>query len=122
RRDHVGFPLRLFDMLRGTQYVLVTYLAGPHAADDASKIEALSTALQSRHGDTMRVMAIAEPSATMGEPIGYALLRDAEGAFASAYGASAGMTLLVRPDGYIGLLCDAPEAEVIEAFLRQAGE
>jgi 2-polyprenyl-6-methoxyphenol hydroxylase-like FAD-dependent oxidoreductase len=118
-RAQVGFPLRLFDMLHGTQHVLITYLAGSRAADDAAIVEALAAALKSTCGGTMRVVAVAQAAAAVPEPVGYALLRDVEGTFARTYGAAPGMTQLVRPDGYIGLRCAAPDAAMVQSYLQQ---
>lgn len=119
RRAQIGFPLRLFDVLRGTQHVLLAYVAGPSAAADAAKVEALAARLKSRHGEMVRAALIAEQTADLPEPIGCALLRDTDGAFFRAYGATSGMTLMVRPDGHVGLLCDAPDAEIVESFLQR---
>jgi hypothetical protein len=119
RRAHIGFPLRLFNLLKGTQHVLVSYVAGVRRAEDAATLEALASDLDRDYGGLVRVVAIAEANADLPEPIGCTLLRDAEQTFARAYGATPGMTLLVRPDGYVGLLAPAPEFRAIQSYLQR---
>jgi 2-polyprenyl-6-methoxyphenol hydroxylase-like FAD-dependent oxidoreductase len=119
RRAHVGFPLRLFDVLRGTQHVLITYLAGPRASNNLATVEAIAAALKPTHGEMLRVVAIAETAAVLQEPIGLALLRDGEEAFGRAYGAAPGTTFLVRPDGYVALVCAAPDEGTVQSFLQR---
>jgi hypothetical protein len=119
RRAHVGFPLRLFDVLRGTEHVLIVYVgkqpkryAGALVPDVASAT--IANAL-------LRVVVIASPgSATPGAvPIAVLLLYDARGSFARAYGAKAGMTWLIRPDGYIGLRARKPDLTTVRRYFRR---
>lgn len=81
RQHGVGFPLRLFDVLRGTDPVLL--LRGP--SDAGTRVAGL------------RVVAISE--AAMDDRHGATMLHDAAGEFAAAYGGAAAW--LVRPDGHI---------------------
>jgi 2-polyprenyl-6-methoxyphenol hydroxylase-like FAD-dependent oxidoreductase len=81
RRHGVGFPLRVFDALRVTEPVLLC--AGEPAA--APRIAGLR-------------LVVVTPEAMRDRP-GVAVLHDAQGAFAAAYGASGAW--LIRPDGYI---------------------
>lgn len=83
RRQGVGFPLRLFDMLRGTEPVLLV-----HPPAVSGGLPAI---------DGLRVVAITTD--TPADRHGVAALQDAEGAFAGAYGGPGAW--LVRPDGYI---------------------
>jgi 2-polyprenyl-6-methoxyphenol hydroxylase-like FAD-dependent oxidoreductase len=86
RRQGVGFPLRLFEMLRGTDPVLLVHLPSG-AGLDAVPVPA-----------GLRVLAItAEP---MADRHGITVLHDSDGAFAVTYGGQ-GAAWLVRPDGYL---------------------
>ncbi len=80
RRHGVGFPLRLFDVLRGTEPVLLVHgHAGALPRIAGLRVVVVSaSAMEDRYGATM--------------------LHDAAGEFAAAYGDSA---WLVRPDGYV---------------------
>lgn len=116
RRDHVGFPLRLFDVLRGTEHVLVLYV-GEQAGSYAEDVAALGQLAAAK--GLVRIVAIAAPGGAtvdLGIPL---LLRDVEGDFARSYHAKAGMMWLVRPDGYIGLRAAALDRAALERFIRR---
>jgi 2-polyprenyl-6-methoxyphenol hydroxylase-like FAD-dependent oxidoreductase len=115
RRDHVGFPLRLFDVLRGTEHVLVLYLgeqAGRYA-DDVAALGSTATA-----DGLIRTVAIAAPSSPAID-LGFPILHDVHGAFVRTYHAKVGMMWLIRPDGYIGLYSGALDRAVLERFLQR---
>jgi 2-polyprenyl-6-methoxyphenol hydroxylase-like FAD-dependent oxidoreductase len=96
RREGVGFPLRLFDILRGTEHVLLVHLAGESAA---SELAALA-GLKGRLPLSLRIAAIAAGNGLPEQPV-VSLYHDREGAFARAYGAEP-LSFLIRPDGHIG--------------------
>jgi 2-polyprenyl-6-methoxyphenol hydroxylase-like FAD-dependent oxidoreductase len=115
RRDHVGFPLRLFDVLRGTEHVLVLYLgeqAGRYA-DDVAALGSTATA-----DGLIRTVAIAAPSSPAID-LGFPFLHDVHGAFVRTYHAKVGMMWLIRPDGYIGLHSAALDRAVLERFVQR---
>jgi 2-polyprenyl-6-methoxyphenol hydroxylase-like FAD-dependent oxidoreductase len=99
RRRNIGFPLRLFDVLRGTEHVLVAYLA-VGTAREVADLAALAREMSARFGSFLRTAAITA-GADLPEAPGIALYRDAGNAFPLVYG-KAGGAFLVRPDGYIG--------------------
>ncbi len=100
KRRNVGFPVRLFDILRGTEHVLLVHLAHIGARADMTALAAFAHEAGARFGLPMRVAVIAA-EADVPELPGVALYHDSEDAFAAAYGAQQN-ALLVRPDGYIG--------------------
>ncbi|MDQ1091173.1 2-polyprenyl-6-methoxyphenol hydroxylase-like FAD-dependent oxidoreductase [Xanthomonas sacchari] len=92
-----GQPLRLFDVLRGTHWTLLGYVAD----------RALAPACRDLH------VHIIGPAAE---------LRDAHGHFADAYAPHPGEWLLVRPDGYVAARVATPHlAALIGHFQRHAG-
>ncbi len=93
RRHGVGFPLRLFDVLRGTEHVLVVYCSG---AEDVSELAAFAREL----GSGVRVAAVTAGEGVANLP-GVAVFHDRHGAFAAAYGGQ-DASFVVRPDGHIG--------------------
>lgn len=95
RRHGLGFPLRLFDILRGTEHVLLVHLAGGEAAD----LAVFARQLLAQCPLPLRIVGIG--SSDVGGQPGVALYRDVEASFAKAFGAS-DAAFLVRPDGYIG--------------------
>jgi 2-polyprenyl-6-methoxyphenol hydroxylase-like FAD-dependent oxidoreductase len=99
RRHGVGAALRLFEVLRGTEHVLLAPLPQSNPDQGMTELAAFARELAERFGARLRVVAIS-PAARVSEAFGVALYHDTEGAFAAAYGREA--VFLVRPDGYIG--------------------
>lgn len=92
--------------------------AGPAAAELGAGVAKLATQLAQRGGIWVRVVAVAAAAADgLPDPIGFSLVRDSEGAFAQTYGAQPGLTMMVRPDGYLGLLAGALQPAAVLAYL-----
>jgi 2-polyprenyl-6-methoxyphenol hydroxylase-like FAD-dependent oxidoreductase len=100
RQRGLGFPLRLHDVLRGTEHVLVAHLPGEDRASALSDLAAFVQEVGSRLGGRLRVIAVTA-AADAGEQPRLTLLHDAEGCFAKVYGRRE-TSFLVRPDGYLG--------------------
>jgi 2-polyprenyl-6-methoxyphenol hydroxylase-like FAD-dependent oxidoreductase len=100
RRHGVGFSLRLFDVLRGTEHVLVTHLPSAGTPAETTELAAFAAQLRERVGDRVRVVVVATAQGVQEQP-GVALYHDERREFTAAYGAQAA-SFLVRPDGYIG--------------------
>jgi 2-polyprenyl-6-methoxyphenol hydroxylase-like FAD-dependent oxidoreductase len=100
RRHGVGFPLRLFDVLRGTEHVLLAHLAQAGSDKVITDLAMFARELATRFGSRLRAVAVAA-GAPLAEPFAVATYGDTEGALSAAYGAQAAV-FLVRPDGYIG--------------------
>ena len=100
RRRGLGFPLRLFDLLRGTEHVLVAYLPGSDASQVLADLADFAREVRPWLGTRLRVVAIAAAHDAEDQP-GIALHHDRQGGFAEAYGAQAA-SFLVRPDGHLG--------------------
>lgn len=102
RRKGVGFPLRMFELMRGVTYNLVVAVAS-----DDKLLEQLATisGTLADIGLPVRIIAIADATASgLGfdeQPYGVVLVQDNDGRFTAAYQATAGAAFLVRPDGYI---------------------
>ncbi|MER2508654.1 MAG: FAD-dependent monooxygenase [Amaricoccus sp.] len=105
RRFGVGFPLRLFDFLKGPDWVLLAPVD-----EDTMAIEAAATAL----GPTVRVIGVS-PAAPGAQPPRVTLAHDADGGFMAAYGATGAW--LIRPDKYIGLHLPELSVEAVRAYL-----
>jgi hypothetical protein len=111
RRFGVGFPLRLFDLLKGTRFVLLASVDG-----DTAPIEALAARLEATWPGLVRVVAIPPGGATLDEPFGIELIQDAAGSFKATLGE--GMWL-VRPDNYVGLHGAALSGDDVAAYLGE---
>jgi hypothetical protein len=99
RRNNVGFALRFFDVLRGTQHVLVAHFPAAGSGGCVDDVEKFMR--RSGLGDHLRAVIITAPGVDVAERPGIALYRDDERRFAGAYGEGE-RAYLVRPDGYIG--------------------
>ncbi|MDI4665476.1 FAD-dependent monooxygenase [Xanthobacter autotrophicus] len=108
-RRGVGTPFRMFDLLRGTDFVAVAALDG--TPDGLAAAEALGAVLAGG-GLPIRVVAVAPAGSGLADPCGVSLVEDGAGAFAAAYGLAAGEAVLVRPDGYLAWRGNAAEADV----------
>ena len=99
-RQGLGFPMRLFDVLRGPQHVLLVHLNGPC---EHGIVEDLRGWMQDwcnpLRGD-LRIVVVASDASGPAIP-GAALLEDRLGTFAAAYGRRT-TSYLVRPDGHLG--------------------
>jgi len=116
RRQGVGFPLRLFDILRGPEHVLVAHLPGGPLAGSAAELARLAADFRARYGSRVRVVAIG--SGDLPDTYGVASYHDAEGMFAKAYGSQSAI-FVVRPDGYIGWRGQSWSDESLHAHLNR---
>jgi hypothetical protein len=103
RRRGLGFPLRLFDVLRGTEHVLIVHLSAVDRTGALDDLAGFAREMRASLGAArLRVVAIAAAGTEAAEERpGIALLQDAEGRFAASYGAGVA-SYLVRPDGHLG--------------------
>jgi len=93
RDAFTGSPIRLFDLFRGPHFTLL------------GLGETCATALNDLKSDIVKPCLI-----------GPGGLIDAAGHAAHAYGQDA--LILIRPDGYIGLIADADDALAVAGYLR----
>ena len=116
RRLGVGFPVRLFEILRGTEHVLIRYLAESDPTRDLADLSVWAQQLPRHVVPRLRVVAITKDSAADHPNI--ALYQDRAGAIANAYG-DRNACFLVRPDGYIGWRGLSPHDAGLSAFLAK---
>lgn len=90
-----GQPRRLFDLLQGPHWTLLRRGDGGPGDPPA------------RRG--LQVVTIGEGGA----------FRDVDGSLDTVHGLAAGDLLLVRPDGYVGAVCAAPEAGWLAGYLAR---
>lgn len=98
RRRNLGFPLRWFEVLRGTGHLLVLHAPSP-TADLRAQAEA-AAALAERYAAPVRVVVVTAAGQALAEYPGYAAYEDAKGGFARLYGPEPA-AFLIRPDGHI---------------------
>jgi 2-polyprenyl-6-methoxyphenol hydroxylase-like FAD-dependent oxidoreductase len=112
-----GFPLRLFDRLRGPQWSLLLFDGRGQTAAGYARLRAVAAEaealLRADVRITVVVMGESAPAALMGE----GLLRDPSGEIHRLYGAQAEALYLIRPDGYIGTRSQPASVEQLRAYL-----
>ena len=87
---------RLFDLTRGARFTLLSFGSAP-------AVEAPPSGLRTLH--------------VVGQPAGPDDIADTEGHLAGAYGAADRTLVLIRPDGYVGLISDAGDVSAISDYL-----
>ncbi|WP_051329559.1 FAD-dependent monooxygenase [Geminicoccus roseus] len=115
-RAGLGFPQRLFEILRGPDHVLLARIADPQAARD---VAALVRDLRRRFGGGIRGYGIVAPGREIPSPPGLPLLVDQSQAFSRAYDDLDRAGWLVRPDGHVGYRTTALAAPRLIAHLER---
>jgi hypothetical protein len=104
--EAAGHPIRLFDVFRGPQFTLLAFGALP--ADTVAGLEA-------RYGARVRVRAVVSPGGGSGRHV----LVDTHGHARQGYDLEGPALVLVRPDGYIGLVTPGLDTERLDGYLAQ---
>lgn len=99
-----GAPVRLFDAMRGPHFTLLGFDAG----DPDTVINAACC-----HGNEIRAYAILEPGASHSERA----ILDPDGHARRVYDVEPGSLVLVRPDGYIGVIADRASSGSVGDYL-----
>ena len=120
RRQGVGFPVRLFDVFRGTGYVLLFYIDSIQP-DDGQSITEIAASIRARYGQYIRPYAIVDPAATadLHEFDAPPMLQDADGAFRRVYHAAAGTAYFIRPDGYVAYRGPTAQCDALLKYLAR---
>nr|QKW93633.1 pentachlorophenol monooxygenase [Cystobacter sp.] len=103
--DAAGTPVRLFEAFRGPHFTLLAF--GATHADTVAQVNA-------RYGPLVRAHTVVEP----GDPSGANALVDTHRHARTAYDLDGNALVLVRPDGYIGLITQHPSAGSVHEYLR----
>jgi hypothetical protein len=115
RREKVGFPLRLFDVLRGTAHVLLMSFTGDLSRTAAQELNKLSV----HETDQLRIVIITTGREVAPDLPGITMLHDEAEGFLAAHG-RAPEFCLVRPDGYIAYLATKLSANEVRVALRRS--
>jgi FAD binding domain len=102
RRENIQAPFRLFDILRGPEFVLLVYVGRAVDSGDIDLLERIAQALKRTGCAVVRVVAIFAADARVSELVAVAKYVDSEGTFAEAYKPAHRTAYLIRPDGYVG--------------------
>jgi 2-polyprenyl-6-methoxyphenol hydroxylase-like FAD-dependent oxidoreductase len=108
-REGLTFPLRLFDLLRGTHHTLLVYGTG-NAGD-------VAVPLVRRCGGRLRAYRIVAPEAAGSRVDACPTLVDCGRHFQRVYAATGSTAYLIRPDGYVGFRTDAVTPQALDTYL-----
>jgi 2-polyprenyl-6-methoxyphenol hydroxylase-like FAD-dependent oxidoreductase len=100
RLTTVAGECRLFDLTRGGRFTLLSFAGTP-------AVETVPPGLRTLH--------------VVGHPAGPDDIADTGGHLASAYGATGRTLVLIRLDGYIGLISDAGDVAAVSDYLAAIG-
>ncbi|HLX43523.1 MAG TPA: FAD-dependent oxidoreductase [Bryobacteraceae bacterium] len=100
-----GTPVRFFDLFRGPHFTLLTFGNSP---TDPTEPEVANGSLVSAY-------TVAQP----GEAIGDSAIVDVAGHGRRAYDVGTGVQILVRPDGYIGLITQERSGRAVDGYLKR---
>jgi hypothetical protein len=98
-----GRPIRLFDLFHGPHWTLLAF--GPERTRTVA-------ALNERFGPTLRAHTVVRP----GEPAEGRTVIDSHGHVRAGYDAADDTLVLVRPDGYVGLMTHPCSIERIDEY------
>jgi 2-polyprenyl-6-methoxyphenol hydroxylase-like FAD-dependent oxidoreductase len=114
RRFGFGYPLRLFDLLRGPSFVLLVAVG----EGDLDKAEAAAAACEAAWPGLVRVVAVTAELSDA-QPVGVEWVHDAEGNFKAAFGPATGVAWLIRPDKYVGYHAGSWSTDRVLDYLRE---
>lgn len=117
RREGIGFPLRLFDLLRGTGYVFLFYASS--ARQDHHLFADIAVSLRGRFKENIFLYVITDGHATLSTLDGHPVLQDTDGAFRRVYDTATTSAYLIRPDGYIAYRCAAVRFDSLLRYLER---
>jgi 2-polyprenyl-6-methoxyphenol hydroxylase-like FAD-dependent oxidoreductase len=100
-----GVPIRLFDVFRGPHFTLLAF---------DRPVDALTSEIEQRYGTRVSTHSVIRP----GHPAENGAIVDIENHAHRAYDVEAGALVLVRPDGYIGLITEPRSADSVREYLR----
>jgi hypothetical protein len=100
--------VRLFDLFRGPHFTLLGF--------GARGVETLAEFSQ-RHGSSVHAHPVVRPA----DPPRHAGILDTEGEAARNYGLDpdADVLVLIRPDGYVGVIADPDRTHLLQDYLGQ---
>jgi len=92
------------------------------AADSSSDLDGIRAALQRLRAEFAPVLlAYVVHSKGNVPPVDFTMeVEDRAGTFAETYGAEAGTTILIRPDGHVGYRAEAFDAALVRKYLSGA--
>jgi 2-polyprenyl-6-methoxyphenol hydroxylase-like FAD-dependent oxidoreductase len=115
-----GDGVRLFDLLRRPQHILLLFAPPAPQQADWQRLTAFADAIDQRHAGLIAPYLIVGDEAEQPTAVSDArVLHDARGDLRRTYGVTAESLYLIRPDGYIGFRSQPPDEAGLESYLRR---
>jgi FAD binding domain len=121
RRANVRAPFRLFDVLRGPEFVLLIYLPQAPEPHEVPLLEGMARRLKAANHWGFRIAAIFAAGVKLPDIVGVSTLSDREGEFADVYKPSPNAAYLIRPDGYVGYHGRPMTEDGLAAYFAEIG-
>ncbi len=111
-------PVRLFPaILRGIQHHLLVFASQHTTSDDQRQWREIFKLIADDYRDVITAYLVIPHTMIQFEEDGITILRDHDGALYQSYGMDEGGVVLIRPDGYIGLLCQPVDVTQVSTYL-----
>jgi pentachlorophenol monooxygenase len=115
-RDAVTDPFRLFALL-GVVHTLLLYVGTDVDSEDIAHLERTAEAARAAAHGQLTAYLVAAPGVQVAATM-LPLVRDDGTEFARAYAPEVDSVYVVRPDGYLGYVCDGPDIDALVTHLR----
>ncbi|HLZ56687.1 MAG TPA: FAD-dependent monooxygenase [Ktedonosporobacter sp.] len=111
-----GSPRQIFELLRGTQHVLLGFAGQQSSSGESHK--AIDDCI-GHYSEVVDNYWITQHPPEQGKEVVANLLHDPDGALQRRYGIADEGYVLIRPDGYIGLYSQTLDVEVLRRYLEE---
>ncbi|WP_329376274.1 FAD-dependent monooxygenase [Streptomyces sp. NBC_01351] len=111
-----AYPLRLYDLLRDRDHVLLLYADGRGPGPDPGELARAAREATGGRMETLVLLAADAPSATPSTD-GLPVYRDTATQFARRYEAQGPTAFVIRPDGYLGARLAPPTVRALRTHL-----
>jgi 2-polyprenyl-6-methoxyphenol hydroxylase-like FAD-dependent oxidoreductase/heme-degrading monooxygenase HmoA len=118
RRQGVGHPLRLHDLIRGTKHTLLVYADGSADAGAVTAAEKMCVDVRRQASGEIDVYLLLSPDVRDPRMLNPPVVRDTASEFRAAYGVTGTALYLVRPDGHVGFRSQAIDADALGKNLQ----
>jgi hypothetical protein len=108
----------LFELLRGTEPVLLLYADAAAPNEAVRDFDAIAAAARELAGGRLVAHAVLAPGVEQ-HPTNTTTVRDTSGEFSSSYGADGTCIYLIRPDGYVGFRAAPADPDPLLGYLRR---
>jgi 2-polyprenyl-6-methoxyphenol hydroxylase-like FAD-dependent oxidoreductase len=114
-----GRRVTAFELFAGPQHTLLLFVGADGRDRRHASIVDLAGEVARVHDDLIRVCILlpADADAAVFKDVPATLVRDLEGRMHERYGAAAGRSYLIRPDGYIGWCSERPSLTAFRDYL-----